>query len=981
MVKINQIAWTIILMIFFVSAAVNAQEIAATDSFNYYYVQKNYSKALEFWTPVGVGCKDFEMIKNAGNCYYYLCNYEEALKYYFIANAQLTNKDTVNQISILINIGNSYENQGSFQKAREYLFKARAFNVKHPCEHESRLDLSLGQAYCNANMLDSAEVFMLLALDSYKRQYGEGSERMLYIYENLIKFYNKTASSNKAIYYGKLGLKLCTQLFNQNPWWLFTFNYNLGIVYYGDKNWDKSIPYFNAALSNINDNNKAFKPYIETALAYCYTKSGIIFSDLYFISDCNETGKLDTTAYAYYLNYYGKFMANQKKDTAASNKYYRKALFLLQHKYGRYHDGIKDMYIILGFGNSLRHRSDSSLYYYQRALYCQFPEVDTNDYASNPTDLRLANTWLLDLTGRKLKALNSLRQQHNLPDSTFAINSLIITNSDYYRRCLEMLLRDKTFLADQLNILREDIRRYMLMGMEACYSMYTATNNRYYFEKGLEFSESGKYLLVKSMMDSKANKQQLPEKIVQADAELFSRINSLQMLIVRQQEQSGNADTEESEMLNSRLFKLILRKDSLRNVILSQFPGYHRQLAPQLSMDEIQSQLDRHEVLIEYFYQDSVLHTLCLTSAGIAWKRINGGSTLKTAIRRVSGFCNPTEENNISKTEYIHNATFLTPVLLGIADSLNPTASHYLLVPDGELTFLPFETLLTGPADEFTPYSSMPYVLFGHTVGYYYSIRFLDDPGINNPNRARGFLAIAPGFGNSSSMASRDGVIPIGEASEEAEQLQEMLRGELLRGKNATLENLLRHIPGKDILHFATHAEFDAAHPFASRLMLFTDSATNEPQPLYASEICSMELDARLAVLSSCNTGNGQVLNGEGVISLAWAFSYAGCQSVAMSLFPLDDGSARRIMTSFYHHLREGRPKDESLRMAKMEFILGMVPAMTHPRYWAGILVSGDQQAIFDNHRQRNGILLASIFLAGLVLMGNLVRKRLKRKF
>lgn len=972
--NISRITGIVFLIFFFVSHAVCAQEAAATDSFNYYYARNNYAKAIGFWEMFGKDCRDFELVKNAGNCYYYLNECETAISYYEKARHFIDTDDNEKQIVILMNLGTSYQQLRQFENAKKYLFAAKRLNDLKLSAITPTLMMNIGSYYHKTNLPDSAEIYNLLALKLFVNEFGESHEKTLLMYSNIGEFYQNQGEIEKALVYFTKGLAIAEVM--KKNYFIFLLNYDLSFVYYKLKLWDKAIYYFNKTLSSIDENSVNYKAGIESALAYCYSRTDSKVAEAMFFASLGTTKQPDTNAYTYNLMCYGKFLENSKKNKLEAFSCYKQAFWLLCSKYGNYHVVLKDIYLLLGVSLQKLDIYDSSLYYCQRALYCRYPEIDTSDYASNPTDLHLANTWLLDLTGRKLQALNSIRQQEITPDSAFSINSLIIVNGDYYRRCLEMLLRDKTFLADQVNILREDVRRYMLMGLEACYELYSATNNHYYFEKGLEFSETGKYLLIKSMMDNKVNKQLLPYNLAIADATLNNGINNLHTQISRLQH-SGQGSAHETDSLNNRLFELVLSKDSLRNVILSQFPGDLRREPVHRTLEELQSQLTDDDVLIEYFLQDSALHALYLTTSGIFWYRIHGGSKLNNAIRQVTGFCNPFEKNSISKAEYISTALYLSEVLLEAADSLNPETAHYLIVPDAALTFLPFDVLLTSPVEEGTSYSDMPYLLRDHAISYYYSAQFIPGSGPYGVNSSHDFLAIAPEFGNESSENYRQGLSPIGQAAEEAGQLHTLLGGVLLTDTSATLENFLRNVKGKDIIHFATHAELNTDNAFDSRLIFGSDVIKDEQQVLYASEICSMDLDARLAVLSSCNTGSGEILNGEGVISLAWAFQYAGCESVAMSLFPLDDGSARRIMISFYGHLKDGMTKDESLRQAKLAFISGMVPAMTHPKYWAGIIVSGDQRALFENNTRRNLIIAGCLMLVGLVVAGIIRKKKL----
>lgn len=89
------------------------------------------------------------------------------------------------------------------------------------------------------------------------------------------------------------------------------------------------------------------------------------------------------------------------------------------------------------------------------------------------------------------------------------------------------------------------------------------------------------------------------------------------------------------------------------------------------------------------------------------------------------------------------------------------------------------------------------------------------------------------------------------------------------------------------LLHFATHGKAEALQPELSTLLLHPDNG--EDAYLYAFEISSMDLQARLAVLSTCQTGFGANVKGEGVMSLGRAFAFAGCHSPLVSHWEVDD--------------------------------------------------------------------------------------------
>jgi hypothetical protein len=130
-----------------------------------------------------------------------------------------------------------------------------------------------------------------------------------------------------------------------------------------------------------------------------------------------------------------------------------------------------------------------------------------------------------------------------------------------------------------------------------------------------------------------------------------------------------------------------------------------------------------------------------------------------------------------------------------------------------------------------------------------------------------------------------------------------------------------------------------------------------------------MNLDAQMAVLNSCSGGSGRIQAGEGVISLAWAFSYAGCESVVMSPNPIDDLSAQKIITSFYSYLKSGKRKSEALRLAKLDFLAEIGPSKTHPAFWGSLIVSGNQQPLVMENSFKSNIILYSAIVVALILL------------
>ncbi len=107
-----------------------------------------------------------------------------------------------------------------------------------------------------------------------------------------------------------------------------------------------------------------------------------------------------------------------------------------------------------------------------------------------------------------------------------------------------------------------------------------------------------------------------------------------------------------------------------------------------------------------------------------------------------------------------------------------------------------------------------------------------------------------------------------------------------------------------------------------------------------------MQLKANLAVLSACNTGSGKLSRGEGIMSLARGFMYAGCPSVITSLWSVDDKSTAVIMKHFYEGLSKGLSKDDALRASKLSYLKNADEIKSNPFYWAGFVLIGNPDAI-----------------------------------
>jgi len=289
-------------------------------------------------------------------------------------------------------------------------------------------------------------------------------------------------------------------------------------------------------------------------------------------------------------------------------------------------------------------------------------------------------------------------------------------------------------------------------------------------------------------------------------------------------------------------------------------------------------------------------------------------------------------------------------------NKLGKEVEKVVIIPDGLMSLIPFELLLTEePADQIVNYAGLPYLLKKYQLSYAYSATlWLEKQAVNDQWKHQ-FAGYAPSY-QSISLAESNELASYGDlrnqigdlkyTSDEIQNASSFFDGITFTGSEATESSFKRHGGEFQILHLAMHAIIDEENPLQSKLIFTQDQDTLEDGFLNAYELYNMRLTAEMAVLSACNTGFGKLVRGEGVLSLGRAFAYAGCPSIVMSLWPAQDKATADIMRYFYQGLSKGRAKDAALREAKLKYLENASDLLTHPFYWGGFVVQGDASPI-----------------------------------
>lgn len=191
------------------------------------------------------------------------------------------------------------------------------------------------------------------------------------------------------------------------------------------------------------------------------------------------------------------------------------------------------------------------------------------------------------------------------------------------------------------------------------------------------------------------------------------------------------------------------------------------------------------------------------------------------------------------------------------------------------------------------------------------------------------------------------------ETEEEIKQINTLLQNagkktNVFIKENATEENFY-NVTGKSIVHIATHGYFVPTKP--------TDATAKEPllrsglvladvnlSKRYDGLLSAYELNQKnlenfdLVVLSACETGLGEIKNGEGVFGLQRAILSAGAKSIVMSLWTVNDNSTKELMIDFYKNYLATKNKREALHKAQ----LATLKKFNHPYFWGAFIYLGN---------------------------------------
>ncbi len=444
--------------------------------------------------------------------------------------------------------------------------------------------------------------------------------------------------------------------------------------------------------------------------------------------------------------------------------------------------------------------------------------------------------------------------------------------------------------------------------------------------------------------------------ILQQDRAFQEQIVLLKKRIGIIEELGANAPEREKGLLEKELdqqlskYETFLREVKLKGTEVGSLIG-----AESISIDSIQTLLDPSTTLLEYLTTNDKIYAWLVTKDAISVYEMNLGvkgdrpepfTVASLLEKKVNDFLLPNisnkprkaadpimvyvpsdEQKEITQAERERNRRrFSQSVQDFYKDMLSPIekdikTKNLIIVPHGVLHKVPFAALSDG-----TQYMADKYALTilpaASVVEYV----------VKKRKAAKSTILI---------MANpKTDYVPLDFAEVEGENISKLFPSREVYTLDKATESIAKNKSSSfNIIHFASHGQFNEKQPLQSGLLLARDKENDGF--LQVHEIFSLDLkNANLVTLSACETALAKVQGGDDLVGLSRGFIYAGTPSLLASLWEVDDKSTSILMESFYKNWLNGMSKPDALREAQIE--LKKIPQYSHPFYWAPFIMIGD---------------------------------------
>jgi CHAT domain-containing protein/Tfp pilus assembly protein PilF len=907
----------------------------------------------------------------------------------------------------LYDIAWNYKSEMDFKVCLNVLDTALAYALNHVGENHpvtATLYNGYGCMYDDKSEYDRALDYFYKSLEIRLKCFGEMHADVGDSYNNIGNIFNKKFETEKALDYFFKSLSIWMEIEGEsNPDVAMSYN-NIGMVYYNKSDFDKALEYFNKSLKirldflggdhpdvadSYNNIGMVYDSNLEydKALEY-YEKSLTIRLNAFGEGDYDVSQSYNNIAVLY------SFKAEYDKALLL----FLKSLNICKTLFGDKHIDVAMTYNNIGKLFYLQKNYDKALQYYHNGLIsCISAYNDTiNTDIIPPLNNYLEWPDLLDALIAKGEIFNCTQHPELALQHYQTADSLI----SKVRKEISSL-SDKIALGEKANLLYK-------ASAELCeqegFKQVTTKGKRKYAELSFYFSERNKSsVLLEALAGLNAMKfAGIPESLLKKEQDLGIVVSNCITL-------KNNAENDSmSNIWAGRLFDANRSYDSLIRVFELNYPSYYKlkyNNSP-VSMSDIQKIMDKKTAMLVYSVLDTSILIYEITKTRFELYNIPKIPDFEIKLIQIRSSMQNSSVPDVLQYKSLAFELYkqLFPKELSESKSF-AKIENLIIIPDGNLASLPFETLMT---EEYKTnwtdwkntafFSEMPFLLKKYAVSYSYSATLFqntfpklkaDQIEITDLND---WLAFAPVFDNEgisgTGMLTRkllsdintvdfsdtrnkrsfltDGtyISPLPGSLDEVTDIfnlfdQSGKKAVIYTHKKADEEFLKSNELKKyNILHFATHGFVNIQNPELSGILTAQDTSLNVDDFTdrygyiaqqndgiwYQSEIYNTKLNADLVVLSACETGLGKIASGEGVIGLTRALLYAGSKNIIVSLWQVSDESTKQLMVGFYKNLLNQKSKKKagySDHLQKAKLKLINEGTYAHPFFWSPFILIG----------------------------------------
>ena len=638
------------------------------------------------------------------------------------------------------------------------------------------------------------------------------------------------------------------------------------------------------------------------------------------------------------------------------------------------------IYNNMGYAFEKQQNYDSAIFYYNKSI----KEKEKSEQSWNTSNVlnNLANCFVAiseveeaeyhykkslerNILGKDYAdlevALESYKRLGNLDKFSFT------QRLKFYRKADEIIdkIRSQVHTDNDQLVINKVTTEVYGKALSTCFEATEMKNvKEQIYEDAFYFAEKNRAYLLRKQTQETLVLAQVPEELRKTDANYSSLLDYYQreILEIENSNQSDKLETQNIKLAyyNQQILETRTKHQELKRKLSSDYKSYKslQEPTPLSTTKTIKENLKDNEQLLVYQWFEPYLFVQVITKTKQLFYRIkpvNFEENVKEYRNCLAKDC--------SAEKFVIQSNVLYNILIHPIEQSIQKSRKLVIIPDAILQQIPFSTLVNISKDNLS-YQNITYPLLNYQISFHYSSSLWCS---EREKKARNqiqklatnyeyeFIGFAPAFeenkeNNNLILASnRNNLNPLPYSKQEIEEVANLFINQnkkalAFTNLQANKENLKNYATKTRRLHLATHSQTFTKTPFNSHIWFFGKDSIQDNkeimQRVYASDLYGMSFPNELVVLSSCRSGVGQVVEGEGVITLTRSFLNAGTENVIFSLWQIDDLATKELMTLFYVFVSQGKSYSESLQLAKQS--LSKSEKFKNPFYWAGILLVGE---------------------------------------